>query len=75
MTSERHLSTIPVGEALDAIDLPTVIAGALPCSWSIPIPGHPYADECFHLRHGEGEGVCWDLAHKVADAVRAALLG
>lgn len=56
-----------------ALDLPTIIAEALPCTWSIAEQDHPYAANCHHKRHGEGHGACWDRPHAVAAAIRAAV--
>lgn len=56
-----------------ALDLPTIIAEALPCTWSIAEQDHPYAANCHHKRHGEGYGACWDRPHAVAAAIRAAV--
>lgn len=55
------------------LDLPTIIAEALPCTWSYLTEGHPYAESCHYKRHGEGYGACWDRPHDLAAAIRAAV--
>lgn len=55
------------------LDLPTIIAETLPCTWSVGESGHPHAPNCFYKRHGEGHGVCWDRPHAIAAAIRAAV--
>lgn len=35
--------------------------------------GHPFADACYHRRHDQGHGVCWDGPHRQAAAIRKAV--
>lgn len=58
---------------ITSLDLPTILAESMPCTWSIGESGHPYAENCFYKRHGLGEGACWDKAHDLAAALRKAL--
>lgn len=55
------------------LDLPTILAEAMPCTWSIGESGHPYAPACFHKRHDAGHGACWDKPHELAAAIRKAV--
>jgi hypothetical protein len=55
------------------LDLPTILAEAMACTWSIGESGHPYAPNCHYRKHEREHGVCWDKPHELAAAIRAAV--
>lgn len=58
---------------ITSLDLPTILAESMPCTWSIGESGHPYATDCFYKRFEQEHGVCWEKPHELAAAIRKAV--